>query len=171
MSEIPDLLERFRRGGELLAVATTGAAGLELDFRPAPEAWTIRQIVCHLADAEVAAVMRIRQVIAEDNPRLEYWDDAAWAHKLDYARRKISQPLETFRRLRTENFELLRGQPESVFSRTGIHSKDGPLTLRRLVEWNAEHLEGHVREIQTVRAAYREHRARPSAEQPSPASS
>ncbi len=36
MSEIQDLLERFRRGGELLAMATTGAAGAELDFSPAP---------------------------------------------------------------------------------------------------------------------------------------
>jgi len=36
MSEIPELLERFRRGAELVAVSITGAAGQELDFVPEP---------------------------------------------------------------------------------------------------------------------------------------
>jgi hypothetical protein len=104
--------------------------------------------------------MRLRHVIAEDNPPLANFNGDAWAEKLDYARRKISQPLETCRRLRTENFELLKGLPEETFSRIGTHSKDGVLTLRQLVEGGAMHLEEHVREIQAIRAAYREHRAR-----------
>ena len=47
MSELKDLLERFRRGAELIATAMTGAAGAELDFTPAPEKWSLRQIVAH----------------------------------------------------------------------------------------------------------------------------
>jgi hypothetical protein len=165
MSELSDLLERFRRGAELLAVGTTGVAGPELDFKPEGFPLSIRQIVCHLSDFEAVAVMRLRQVIAEDNPLLQYFDDDLWAVKLDYARRKLSQPLETCRRLRTENYELLKEMPEEVFSRTGTHSKDGVMTLRQLVESAAQHLEAHVREIQTIRAAYREHRARLTASQ------
>jgi hypothetical protein len=34
MNELTDLLERFRRGAELLAVGTTGVAGPELDLSP-----------------------------------------------------------------------------------------------------------------------------------------
>jgi len=165
MSELSDLLERFRRGAELLAVGTTGVAGPELDFKPEGGTLSIRQIVCHLSDAEAVAVMRLRHVIAEDNPPLANFDGDAWAVKLDYSRRKISQPLETCRRLRTENYELLKEMPEEVFSRIGTHSKDGVLTLRQLVEGGAKHLEEHVREIQTIRAAYREHRARQTASQ------
>jgi hypothetical protein len=163
MSDLSDLLERFRRGAELLAVGTTGVAGPELDFKPEAAPLSIRQIVCHLSDAEAVAVMRYRQVIAEDNPTLPFFDDEAWAVKLDYARRKLSQPLETFRRLRTENYELLKEIPEAAFERTGNHTKDGTVTLRQLVEWNAGHLEGHVRDMQGIRAAYREHRARQAA--------
>jgi hypothetical protein len=99
----------------------------------------------------------------------QYFDDHLWAERLDYAKRKLSQPLETFRRLRTENFELLRDLDESAFARTGQHSKDGVLTLRKLVEWNAGHLEGHVGDIQAIRAAYREERARQRAEAAQPA--
>lgn len=163
MSEVSDLLERFRRGPELLAMATTGAAGPVLDYRPTPEQLSVRQIVCHLADAEAVGVMRLRQIIAEDNPTLQYFDDALWAERLDYGKRKISQALETFRRLRSDNHELLKDLPEATFERTGTHSKDGPMSLRAVVEWYAAHLEDHVRDIQAVRAAFKEFRAQQQA--------
>src|SRR5690349_1170986 len=132
MSELADLLERFRRGGELLAVATTGAAGPELDFKPGPNKWSLRQIVCHVTDFETVLVMRLRMVAAEDNPTLMGFNGELWAEKLDYKRRKLSQAIETCRRLRTENFELLKELPESDFSRTGNHTESGTATLRDL---------------------------------------
>src|ERR1039457_278662 len=49
MSDIPALLERFRRGPELLAVVLIGVFGEEEDFLAAPGKWSIRQIVAHLA--------------------------------------------------------------------------------------------------------------------------
>lgn len=160
MSDLADLLERFRRGGELLAMSTTGAAGPELDFKPADNQLSVRQIACHLADAEIVGAMRLRQIIAEENPTLQYFDDQAWAEKLDYHKRKISHALENFRRLRTENHELLKDLPEAAFERTGTHSKDGPMSLRQVVDWYAHHLEGHVAEIKATRAVYREQRAK-----------
>ena len=163
MSELADVLERFRRGGELVAVATTGAAGPELDFKPAPDKWCIRQIVCHLADTEAVYVMRLRQVLAEDNPVLQSFNGDAWAEKLDYSRRKISQALETLRKLRGDNYELLKGMPEEAFSRPCTHTEAGHWTLRQLVENGALHLEDHVNQIQAVRAAYRESRAKQAA--------
>src|SRR5260370_37603391 len=103
MSEIPELLERFRRGPELVAVSITGAAGQELDFVPQPGKWSIRTIVSHLCDSEIVGTMRLRQVIAEDSPKLEAFDQDAWSTKLNYAIRKPSQALDTFRRVRSGN--------------------------------------------------------------------
>ena len=40
---LSDLLERFRRGPELLAVVLTGVFGEEEDFVTAPGQWSIRQ--------------------------------------------------------------------------------------------------------------------------------
>ena len=160
MSELADWLERFRRGAELVAVATTGAAGPELDFRPGEKKWSVRMIVCHLADVEVATVMRVRQVIAEENPHLQGFDGEAWAERLDYDKRKISQALETFRRLRGENYELLKELPESAFARTGMHTEMGRVTLLQLLKSNAEHAESHVKQIRDARAAYKEHKTK-----------
>jgi hypothetical protein len=158
VSEIQDLLERFRRGGELLAMATTGAAGAELDFKPAPDKWSVRQIVCHLSDSEQVGAMRFRQTIAEDNPTIGWYDENAWAEKLDYGRRKLSQAVETFRRTRAENYELIRELPEAAWSRPYVHSRYGPSTLLGLLKNYTEHAENHVMQLRTVRQAYKDSR-------------
>jgi hypothetical protein len=163
MSEIPALLERYRRGADLVATVTTGAAGPELDFHPGEGKWSVRQIACHLADIEILSAMRFRLVIAQDNPTMLAIDQDAWAEKLDYSKRKISQAIETLRRIRAENHELLKDQPEAVFARTGTHSKRGVISLLDMVKTFAEHTENHARQIQAARAAYKEHRAKQQA--------
>ncbi len=163
MSELPDLLERYRRGADLIATVTTGAAGSELDFHPGEGKWSVRQIACHLADIEVLTAVRFRQVIAEDNPTMPAIEQDAWADKLDYSTRKISHALETLRRMRSENYDLLKSLPEETFARTGTHSKRGVISLLDMVRFFAEHVENHARQMQAVRAAYREHRAKQAA--------
>lgn len=159
MSEITDLLERFRRGAELVAVVSTGSAGAEWDFVPAPGKWSLRQIICHLADSEMIGRYRMASVIAEDNPTLMWYDQDAWAIKLDHSKRKFSQTLETFRRVRGENYELLKDLPEETYSRTGVHSRMGSMTLKDLLKMYAEHAEGHARQIREARDAYKAARA------------
>ena len=160
MSELRDLLERFRRGAELLAVSTTGAAGPELDYAPSDSEWTVRQIACHLSDAEISLSFRFRQLVAEPDPVMVAFDERLWTQNLGYGKRKISQAIETFRRLRSENHELLKDLPEEAFERAGNHTVRGRLTMLELLRMGAEHAENHVRQIQRVRSAYKEHKAK-----------
>jgi hypothetical protein len=159
MNEIEELLERLRRGPELVAAVLTGAAGSEVDFHPTPAEWSVRQIVAHLSDSEIAATFRLRRLIAEDNPTLEAYDENAWAARLDYDKRKPSQSLETFRRLRQENYELLRGLAVDVFARTGNHTERGLISLLELVKLIAAHPETHALQIRRVRDAFKAQKA------------
>lgn len=156
MPEIPVLLERFRRGPEVLAVVMTGVFGEEEDFVTAPGKWSIRQIIAHLADCELVYGHRMRQIVAEENPTLMAFDQDAWARNLDYAHRKPKQSLESFRRMRAENYELLKELPEATFARSGNHSERGPVTLVSIVEGGAQHTESHARQAQDIRDAYKQ---------------
>lgn len=158
MSEIHDLLERYRRGPELIATLMTGAAGTELDFKPAPGKWTLRQIVAHLADSEIVAADRFRRVIAEDKPTLIGYDQNAWTANLNYAKRKSSESVELFRRLRADCYELLKDLAPEAFERKGNHSERGVVTLRQLLQIMAEHAEEHGRQIRQARDAYKQTR-------------
>jgi len=160
MSDIPALLERFRRGPEIIAMALTGVFGDEEDFLIAPGRWSVRQIAAHLADSEIVAAHRIRQVLAEDNPVMTWFDEKLWAVNLDYARRKPKQSLETLRRLRAENYELLKDLPVPVFERAGNHTERGRVTLGQMLEGFAAHTESHARQIETIRAGYKSARAK-----------
>ncbi len=154
MPEQAALLERYRRAPELLATLLTGVHGDEEDFLTAPGKWSIRQIVAHLADTELVAAHRFRQVIAEDDPTLIAFKQEAWAAGLDYARRKPKQSLETFRRLRAENYELLKELPAEAYERAGNHSERGRLTLGQMLEGFASHAESHARQVQSIRDEY-----------------
>ena len=160
MSEIRELLERFRRGPELIAMVLTGVYGEEIDWVPEPGKWSIRTITAHLADSEVVGAYRFRLLVAQENPVLQAYDEKAWAENLDYARRKPSASLESFRRARLENYELLKELPDAAFARQGTHTERGAVTLADTLKTFAEHAEKHARQMQTVREAYKGHKAR-----------
>ncbi|MBS1832030.1 MAG: DinB family protein [Acidobacteria bacterium] len=155
MNEKAELLERFRRGPELIASLTTGAAGPELDWSPGEGHWSVRQIMCHLSDSEAAGTVRLRQVIAEDKPLIQWHDEKLWAVRTDYHRRKPSVALETFRRLRAENYDLLKELPDEAWPRVGVHAKTGEKTLLELVRMLTEQSEAYARQLRDVRAAYK----------------
>jgi hypothetical protein len=159
MSEVPELLERFRRGAELVASSLTGAAGSEVDYRPTPDKWCVRQIVAHLADSEMIAAIRFRSILAEDNPTLIRADEKKWAENLDYSRKKPSHSLDTFRRIRAENYDLLKELDESAFERSGMHNERGRTTLLDWLRIFAVHAEKHTQQIRDTRAAFKQAKA------------
>jgi hypothetical protein len=152
---IAELLERFRRGPEVLAMVLTGVFGEEEDFVAPAGKWSIRQIIAHLADAELVCAHRMRSIIAEDGPTLIAFDQEAWTRNLDYARRKPKTSLESFRRVRAENYELLKGVPEGAYERIGNHNERGAITLRLQVELLSEHVASHARQMQGIREEYK----------------
>lgn len=137
-------------------MATTGAAGSEVDFSPAPGKWSVRQIACHLADTELVMAARIRKILAEHEPRVEAFDQNAWADNLDYSRRKLSHAIEAFRFIRTDSYELIKDLPEAAFNRAGVHPERGRITLGDVVRISAEHVEKHAVQIRNVRAAFKD---------------
>src|ERR1700735_2107387 len=62
----------------------------ELIRRPAPEKWSIAEIVAHLADAELAMGWRLRNMLANPGVALTWWDQALWAERLGYAQQDAS---------------------------------------------------------------------------------
>jgi DinB family protein len=155
MSDRAELLERFRRGPEVLAVLLTGVHGEENDFVTGAGKWSIRRITAHLADSEMVGAFRLRAVIAEDKPVLYAFDQEKWADKLDYDHRKPAQSLDAFRRLRADNHELLKSLPDAAFARTGTHTEMGEVSLHQLLEIYANHAESHARQIQAIREEYK----------------
>jgi hypothetical protein len=85
----------------------------ELIRRPAPEKWSIAEIVAHLADAELAMGWRLRNMLANPGVALTWWDQAVWAERLGYAQQDACLSAGVFRALRESNLRLLESVPRA----------------------------------------------------------
>lgn len=144
-------LARFAQGGAAVEEACRDITPLEMDRVPGPGQWTARQILCHLMDSEMVGRDRLARTLAEDQPRLEWYDQDLWAQRLDYHRRDFSRTLQMFQATRAANVELLASVDGAGWERTAIHSRLGTLTLRDLLIIYTEHAEQHARQIRAAR--------------------
>jgi len=154
MSDINELLERFRQSPSVLEKALDGVTEEESKFSPAPGKWTIREIARHLADTEIVAGWRLRQIIAEDRPALAMFDQDKWAANLNYNACDQRDSLLDFGVLRELNTSMLAAIPAEVYARVGIHPTRGETTLRFWVEIFTKHVDNHAGQIRAAREAW-----------------
>ncbi|MEP7343416.1 MAG: DinB family protein [Acidobacteriota bacterium] len=114
--------------------------------------WSVLEIVCHLADAELLASARIRRIITQDRPNLWGYQQEQWATALNYRQRRIETVLARFALLRRENAELLESVDAQVWHQTGAHDVYGTLTLQQLIEDYLNHTAKHLDQIGRVAA-------------------
>jgi hypothetical protein len=123
----------------------------ELIRRPAPEKWSIAEIVAHLADAELAMGWRLRNMLANPGVALTWWDEAAWAERLGYAQQDASLSAGVFRTLRETNLRLLESVPRARWVECyGVHEVRGRQTVEEFVRLEAAHDLNHLRQIDRI---------------------
>jgi hypothetical protein len=120
--------------------------------RPEKARWSVLEIVCHLADAELLASARIRRIITQDRPSLWGYQQEQWATALGYQHRRIEMVLARFALLRRENAELIEGLAEQIWQQTGAHDVYGTLSLEQLIEDYLTHTAKHLDQIGSVAA-------------------
>src|SRR5437879_6335233 len=73
------LIDRYARGPALLKAALAKIPPDALKWRPEPKRWSAHEIIVHCADAESNAHMRLRYLLAEDQPVIQGYDQDRWA--------------------------------------------------------------------------------------------
>lgn len=146
------LIAQYRAGYQEVSDALAGADDASLDKRPGPGTWSAREIVHHLADSEMTSAIRLRRLLAEENPTIVGYDQEAFARTLHYDR-PIAASLEAFRWARASSAEILDRLSEAEWTRAGTHTETGPYSLSRWLEIYADHARGHAGQIRRARAS------------------
>jgi hypothetical protein len=115
-------------------ISELGTAGMERSL--APGKWTVRQILCHLADCEIAFAFRWRQALAEENHVIQPFDQDHWASR--YAS--------------LWNVLLLEKLSAADWEREVTHPERGRQTFRTLVETMAGHDLNHLAQLEKIAA-------------------
>jgi uncharacterized damage-inducible protein DinB len=138
--------ETPRRLAEL--VETIGT--LRLEIPPAPGKWSARDIVSHLADAEVAFCFRLKQTLAEDHHVIQPFDQDLWAKSYPSCDAQLA--LATLSALRAWNVALIRSVKPGDLSKPVTHPERGTMTFQTIVETMAGHDRNHIKQIEAIAA-------------------
>jgi hypothetical protein len=150
--ERTSLVNRYKDGYRVVAEAVAGATAAELDAQPAPGKWTAREIVHHLADSEMTSAIRLRRLLAEDNPVIQGYDQEEYARKLHYDR-PIEGSMQALRFARATTAEIMERMRPEDWRRAGTHSENGAYGVERWLEIYADHAHKHAEQIRRARAA------------------
>ena len=146
------LIELYRGGYAAVAEALLKITPEELDFKPGPEKWSVREIIHHLADSEMTAAVRLRLLIAEDRPTLHGYDQDEFARRLYYDR-PHEPSLELFRLARQSTAEILDRLTPTEWVREGTHTEAGPYGVEAWLKTYSQHAHKHARQIRVARDA------------------
>jgi hypothetical protein len=148
------LIARYKAGYDRVVEALRGIGPEELNWRPAPGEWSAREVVHHLADSETNAALRLRRLLAEDQPVIHGYDQEDYARRFRYQERPMEPSLQAFQAARGTTGQVIDLMDEADWARAGTHSESGPYSVTRWLEIYAAHAEIHARQIQDARAAF-----------------
>jgi len=132
-------------------------SGELLHWKPAPDPWSISEVLAHLSELERIFAERTLRMVAEDSPILEKYDQAVASGRGDYSRGSAGEHLAHFTRTRLSTLALLKGLPPSAGARTAVHSELGAITLAQMLNEWASHDLGHLRQIAELYRAHAFH--------------
>ena len=114
----------------------------------APGKWTAREIVCHLADVEIAFAFRLRQTLAERHHVVQTFDQDAWAK--NYGSITAVEAANTFAALRHWNILLIKAAGTEALAKPLRHPERGAMTFETLVQIMAGHDRNHLAQLETI---------------------
>jgi uncharacterized damage-inducible protein DinB len=136
---------------EQLRNAVDGLSFAQLSTPYREGGWTLRQVVHHVADSHMNALVRIKLALTEDWPTIKPYDEKAWAMLHDVAA-PVEWSLELVESLHARWVMLLQSLNEAQWHRGYDHPESGRMTVEvatLLYAWHSRH---HVAHITHLRA-------------------
>jgi hypothetical protein len=117
------------------------------------EEWTVAQNVHHLVDSHVNSYVRLKFMLAEDNPPLRNYEQDDWAKFPEAMSADLSYSLTMLDGLHERWARVFENLSADEWERTGQHSTDGPVSVEWMVKTYADHCEAHLDQIQRTLGA------------------
>jgi hypothetical protein len=127
-----------------------GVPASRLRKRPAPEKWSVGEILAHLAETEIVTGWRMRQILGAPGTPIQAFDQDSWAAAGHYEKRDARKSAEQFRVLREANLALLKLLAPQQWKHHGMHSERGVETIEHIVRMMAGHDLNHTKQVEQI---------------------
>lgn len=117
----------------------------QIERRPAPGKWSVREIVAHLADCEMAFGFRLRQGAAGVE-MIQPFDQDDWAR--NYGGYDFASAMGAYRAMRAWNVAFVRSLTDEQKQIQVTHPERGTMTVWTIVETMAGHDLHHLERLE-----------------------
>jgi uncharacterized damage-inducible protein DinB len=150
-SQRAQLIDAIQEAPERLASAVAGLSDAQLDTPYRPGGWTVRQVVHHVPDSHMNALVRFKLALTEEQPTIKTYDEARWAELADAKTTPIEPSLALLENLHKRWVQLLRSLTPDQWSRKMQHPEIGLVALDHYLQVYAWHGRHHVAHITALR--------------------
>ena len=136
LAELPSELRNVVRGLDVAQLGTPYREG----------GWTVLQVVHHVADSHMNALVRFKLALTEDWPTIKPYNEAAWA-RLHDATAPMEWSLELIESVHARWVMLLLSRGYAEWTRGYAHPENGRQTLdlaTLLYAWHSRHHVAHI---------------------------
>jgi DinB superfamily len=141
IQHLPQLLEN--------AILNLDAAQLATPYREG--GWMIQQVVHHVADSHINAIIRFKLALTEDNPTIKPYDEKEWA-KLADNDLPVNISLTLLHAVHARWHKILVSMQQNDWNKTLVHPQHGQqFNLWYMLGNYAWHGRHHVAHITTLR--------------------
>ena len=141
-------IELYGKGHQQLTDALQRFPQEMWDFKPAPDRWSIHEILIHIADSDANAYVKCRKLIAQPGQPVNDYNQDIWSKSLDYNGQSIKNALELFMLMRKTTYILLRNTPDNAWVQATGYAEDGIVTLDDWLNIYANHIPDHIRQME-----------------------
>jgi hypothetical protein len=147
----PDQVALYLESTCALLEAELMALGDDAGWHQAPDEWCARAVVGHLIESEKRGFAgRIRIILANDNPKLEAWDQVAVEKQRNDCARVTDSLWMEFMGLRHDSVNLVKSLKPADLDRSGMHPKAGELKVRWLLQEWIHHDRNHTKQLLSI---------------------
>jgi hypothetical protein len=146
-----DILSKLQETPKIVAALVRGVSDDALRRRPAPEKWSMLEILCHFRDVEFLFVERYGKIANHDRPQLRMINQDELATKLKYNEDNPVAVLREFQSLRAQTVLALSAVAQQGWERVGLHPKRGEFSIAANAVMHVAHDANHVARLRALR--------------------
>lgn len=132
---------------EKILAATKLLGSDKLDHPYRPGGWNGRQVIHHIADSHLNAMIRFKLALTEENPTIKPYKEDLWAALADYSA-PIDHSLQLITAIHYKWHQLMDSLSNEHWKRTFYHPENKTsITLMRnalMYQWHGNHHLGHL---------------------------
>lgn len=144
-------IEELAESSKSLRMAVDGLTEQQLNTPYRPGGWTLRQVVHHLADANLNGYFRFKHALTEQVPLIKPFDESLWAELPDSCTAPIDSSLELYEQLHYRWLYLMDNMKPDSFARSYRHPANGLWTLDTALSFFSWHARHHIAHITSLR--------------------